>query len=535
MLRALDEFLQPAPVRMSMTAEKTRSVSIARVSSIALLGLEPVEVDVEVQLGSGLPAFSIVGLPDKAVAESRDRVRAALSALSLALPARRITVSLAPGDIAKEGSHYDLPIALGLLIVMGVLPADTIEGRIVMGELGLDASIRPVNGVLAAALTASERGMGLICPAACGGEAAWLGESIEIIAPAHLLRLLSHVRGDQILPQPRPELESDAPDAPDLADVKGQETAKRALEIAAAGGHNLMMIGPPGSGKSMLAARMAGLLPPLAPSHVLEVGLIHSVSGRLQQGRLSRRAPFRAPHHASSMAAMVGGGSHARPGEISLAHRGVLFLDELPEFARSVLEALRQPLESGTITVARANSHVTYPARVQLVAAMNPCRCGHLDDPALACPKAPRCAFDYQKRISGPLFDRIDMQIEVPGLAASDLMLPPPREGSAAVAERVAKARAIQEARFEHLGRTDLKLNAEAEGQILEKLASHDRAASELLDRAIDRLHLSARGYHRVLKVARTLADLDGVDSVLRIHVAEAISYRRRAPSRNAE
>ena len=508
-------------------AGATASLTIARVRTLALLGLEVAEVDAEVQLASGLPSFAIVGLPDKAVAESRERVRAALGAMGLALPPRRIIVNLAPADLAKEGSHFDLPIALGVLIVMGVLPSDTVDRHLVLGELALDGAIRGVAGVLPAAVAAAERGLGLICPAACGAEAAWLKDQVDVLAAPSLLALINHVRGTQLLATPEPVLTDGDEPYPDLADVKGQETAKRALEIAAAGGHHLMLVGPPGAGKSMLAARLIGILPPLDPAEVLEVSMIASVSGLLAGGRLSRRRPFRSPHHAASTAAMVGGGSLARPGEISLAHLGVLFLDELPEFARGVLESLRQPLESGRITVARAQAHVTYPARFQLVAAMNPCRCGHLDDPALACPRAPRCGADYQARISGPLLDRIDIYVEVPALAVADMTLPPPREDSATVAGRVAAARQLQADRLAACGAAPLRPNARAGGHLLEAIATCDEPASALLRRAAQQLHLSARGYHRVLRVARTIADLDGSEMIRKPHLAEAIAFRR--------
>jgi magnesium chelatase family protein len=502
---------------------------VARVQTVAFSGIDVLPVDAQVTIASGLPAFHVVGLPDKAVAESRERVRAALHALGLALPPKRITVNLAPADLAKEGSHYDLPIALGLLVAMEILPPDEVENYVALGELGLDGSLAPVSGILPAALAASGRGSGLICPAESGGEAAWAG-GLEILAPRNLLALINHFKGSQVLSPPEPRLE-EAPASPlDLKDIKGQETAKRALEVAAAGGHHLLMIGPPGAGKSMLASRLPGLLPPLDPAEALEISMIHSVAGKLRDGRLLRQRPFRDPHHSASLPALVGGGQRARPGEISLAHLGVLFLDELPEFQRATLEALRQPLESGRAAVARVNAHVTYPARVQLVAAMNPCRCGHLDDAALSCGRAPRCAQDYQAKISGPLFDRIDLHIEVPAVKAADLALPPPAEGSAEIAHRIAAARARQRARYDALpAERRIRTNAEADGELLDAVASPDPEGKKLLLAAAERLRLSARGYHRVLRVARTLADLDASEGVRRLHIAEALSYRRVA------
>ena len=503
---------------------------VARVQTVAFQGIEVLPVDAQVTIaGGGLPAFAVVGLPDKAVAESRERVRAALAALGLALPPKRITVNLAPADLVKEGSHFDLPIALGLLLAMGILPQDELQGYMALGELALDGGLTPVAGILPAALGAASRGLGLICPAASGGEAAWAGE-LEVLAPASLLALVNHFKGLQILSPPEPLLADPASSPLDLKDVKGQETARRALEVAAAGGHHLLMIGPPGSGKSMLAARLPGLLPPLDPAEALEVSMIHSVAGLLHEGRLMRRRPFRDPHHSASLPALIGGGQRGKPGEISLAHLGVLFLDELPEFSRATLEALRQPLETARATVARVNAHVTYPARVQLVAAMNPCRCGHLDDAALACGRAPRCAQDYQAKISGPLFDRIDLHIDVPAVKPADLALPPPAEGSAEVAHRVAQARRRQAARYAALPKERrVRSNAEIDGVLLDEAAAPDAEGKRLLLAAAERLHLSARGYHRVLRVARTLADLDVSPTVRRPHIAEALSYRRIA------
>jgi magnesium chelatase family protein len=503
---------------------------VARIRTVAFEGVDVRPVDAQVQVSGGMPAFTLVGLPDKAVGESRERVRAALTAIGLALPPKRITVNLAPADLLKEGSHFDLPIALGLLAAMGVIEAAALDPYVVLGELGLDGSVAAVAGVLPAALHAAQAELGLICPAPQGGEAAWAGE-IDVVAPQNLLALIHHLKGQQVLSPPEPKIAEQQGSPLDLRDIKGQESAKRALEIAAAGGHNLLMVGPPGSGKSMLAQRLPGLLPPLSPAEALEVTMIHSLAGNLSEGRLLRQRPFRDPHHSASLPALVGGGLRARPGEISLAHLGVLFLDELPEFQRATLEALRQPMETGRVSIARANAHVTYPARVQIIAAMNPCRCGHLGDPALGCGKAPKCATDYQARISGPIFDRIDLHVDVPAVSAADLTLPPPAEGSAEVAARVAAARVRQQERY---AGHKIRTNAEADGELLENLAAPDAEGRRLLTQAIEKFRLSARGYHRVLRVARTLADLEGRNDVRAMHIAEALGYRRVAPARAA-
>jgi magnesium chelatase family protein len=504
---------------------------VQRVATVAFQGIEARAVDVQVQVAPGMPAFIVVGLPDKAVSEARERVRAALTASGLALPARRIIVNLAPADLPKEGSHYDLPIALGLMAAIGAIPHDATNGLTVVGELALDGSIAPVAGVLPAAIGANARGEGLICPAACGPEAAWASPEMEIIAASSLIQLANHFKGTQVLSRPEPRMREIETAAVDLKDIKGQESAKRALEIAAAGSHNLLMVGPPGAGKSMLAARLPSILPPLSPPELLEVSMIASVAGEIAEGALSDRRPFRSPHHSASMAALVGGGLRAKPGEVSLAHHGVLFLDEFPEFQAHVLDALRQPMETGEVSISRANHRVTYPSRFMLVAAMNPCRCGRASEPGFYCGRGPntRCTADYQARISGPLTDRVDLNIEVPAVAASDLLLPPPAEGSREVAGRVAVARERQAARYQRLGLAGVRTNAQAQGPVLEEIAKPDAAGLKLLREAAEAMRFSARGYHRVLRVARTLADLDGAEAVSRHHLAEALSYRALA------
>ncbi len=504
---------------------------VARVNTVSFQGIEVRAVDVQVQLSNGLPAFNIVGLPDKAVAESKERVRAALHALGLSLPPKRLTVNMAPADLGKQGSHFDLPIALGVLGAMGVIPKEELDKYVVLGELSLDASIRPVSGVLPAAMHANESARDLICPKECGGEAAWAGD-LDIIAPNDLLQLINHIKGTQLLAQPEAILANDnALNIPDLSHVKGQETAKRALEITAAGGHNLLMIGAPGSGKSMLASCLPGILPPLSPKEALELSMVHSLAGMLPEGGLIRRRPFRNPHHSASQPALIGGGQKVRPGEISLAHHGVLFLDELPEFSRATLESLRQPLETGDALVARANAHVRYPARFQLIAAMNPCRCGYLGDSDMECTKAPRCGVDYQSKISGPLMDRIDIHVDVPPVQIADLQSVATGDTSEVVAARVLAAREVQRERYERLGMQGAALvNANAQGEILDSVTNMSTETRDILTKAVERAKLSARGYYRILKVARTIADLNGgADMLSTADIAEALSYRRMA------
>ena len=498
----------------------------ARVVSVAFEGVEARRVDVEVQTTGGAVQFMLVGLADKAVAEARERVRGAFAGLGLALPPKRIVANLAPADLPKEGNHFDLPIALALMSLMGIIPPDALDGWAAIGELNLNGEIAPVAGALPAAIAAAAMGLGLICPEANGPEAAWAGET-AVLAPRSLIALVNHFRGTQVLGQPKPGPMLDGGRAPDLREVKGQESAKRALEIAAAGGHNLLYVGPPGSGKSMLAQRLPGLLPPLTAAELLETSMVHSLAGLIAKGALTRERPFRAPHHSATMAALTGGGVRVKPGEVSLAHNGVLFLDELPEFSPQALDSIRQPLETGEVTVARANAHVRYPARVQLVAAMNPCRCGQGGAGRGHCGKAPRCIVAYQGRVSGPLMDRIDLAVDVPPVTAADLALPPPAEGTAEVAARVATARRVQADRAAAAGDGASPLNARAEGAWLETIAALDAPASALLARAAEAGHLTARGWTRTIRLARTIADLEGAPSVRRVHIAEALIYRR--------
>ncbi len=495
---------------------------VARAYTVAFQGVDARPVEVQCAVSPGMPAFSIVGLPDKAVSEAKDRIRSALSSMSIALPSKRITINLSPADLPKEGSHFDLPIAVALLTAMEVLPADAIEETVALGELSLDGSLVPVLGALPAAMRAAEDGRKLLCPAGSGSEAAWV-DATCVTAAANLIEVVQHYSGLAPLAPACPGEVTSGPGLKDLRDVKGQERAKRALEIAAAGRHHVIMVGTPGSGKSMMAARLPSILPPLTPFEALETSMIHSLAGLLDEGGINRTRPFREPHHTASMAAIVGGGRGAKPGEISLAHNGVLFMDEFPEFTRTVLETLRQPIETGEVMVARANAHIKYPCRFMLMAAANPCKCGYLSDPNRACSRAPGCGEDYLGRISGPLMDRFDLRIEVPPVAFRDLELPSDGESSAAVAARVAQARSVQEARFVD---NNVQQNADLEGEQLHEVASPDAEGQDLLNKTAERFSLTARGYHRVLRVARTIADLDESESVRKPHVAEALSYR---------
>ncbi|MDD4555966.1 MAG: YifB family Mg chelatase-like AAA ATPase [Alphaproteobacteria bacterium] len=503
---------------------------LAKINTVAFNGLDILDVDLQIQISSGLPAFTIVGLPDKTVAESKERVRAALNSLSLSLPAKRITINLAPADLLKEGSHFDLPIALGILIGMKIVPQEEINNYVILGELGLDGKISPINGVLPVAMKANKKNLGLVCPQKNGSEAVWSGLK-DIVAADSLLSLINHFKGLQSIPYPKALKDDEQKNFLDMSDVKGQETAKRALEIAAAGAHNMLMVGPPGSGKSMLASRLISILPPMSSEEALETSIIHSVAGKLKEGKINFTRPYQAPHHNASTPALVGGGRKAEPGEISLAHNGVLFLDELPEFNRPTLEALRQPLENGYVSISRVSAHTTYPAKFQLIAAMNPCRCGNLGNQDLECSRAPKCAEEYQAKISGPLMDRIDIQIDVPAVSPWDIADVKKGETSAEILQRVIKARNIQKKRFEDFGIQNLRTNAELKGDLLEKATEMDEKAKELLINAANKMNLSARAYHRTLRLARTIADLQNETKLIKIHIAEALSYRRTVPS----
>lgn len=499
---------------------------LTHVNTLTFNGLEVLDVDLQAQMTSGLPNFIIVGLPDKAIAESKERVRAALQALGLQIPAKRILINLAPADMLKEGSHFDLPIALALLALMGVIKSEQLRGYLVLGELGLDGEILPINGVLPAAVHAKSRNIGFICPQRCAQEAVW-AECNEVLAAPYLVDLINHFKGSVVLPQPQVQRDLTTTNYPDMSEVKGQETAKRALEVAAAGGHNLLMVGPPGAGKSMLAQRILGILPPMTTAEALETSMVMSVAGQLRETGISFNRPFRAPHHSASTPALVGGGRKGTPGEISLAHNGVLFLDELPEFNRPTLEALRQPLENKTIEISRVNAHVSYPANFQLIAAMNPCKCGYLGTPDRECKRAPICAQEYMAKLSGPFLDRIDIKIDVPAVSPWDLSKAPKGESSAEIQKRVIKAREIQIQRLRALGEMTICNNAGLKGKLLEEICTTDDEALKLLIAFADKYKLSARAYHRTLRLARTIADLQNESKILKLHIAEALSYRQ--------
>jgi magnesium chelatase family protein len=497
-------------------------MSLALVHSRARAGVHAPAVRVEVHLSGGLPITQLVGLPEAAVRESRERVRAALLCAQFDYPARRITINLAPADLPKDGGRFDLPIALGILAANGQIDRSVLDGYEFLGELALTGELRAVDGVLPAALAAARAGRKLVVPTDNGAEAAIAGE-VEAYTARTLLEVCAALNGRGELPraQPLPSIESSATPMPDLADVRGQPHARRALEIAAAGAHHLLLLGSPGCGKTLLASRLPGLLPPAEEAEALETAAIASVSGRgIDLGRWRQR-PYRSPHHTASAVALVGGGTQPRPGEISLAHNGVLFLDELPEWNRATLEVLREPLESGVVTISRAARSTDFPARFQLVAAMNPCPCGWSGDASGRCRCGAEAIRRYRGRISGPLLDRIDLHVEVPRLPPQELRTgAPPSEDSACVRQRVASAR---ERQLQRAGRPNARLD-QAQTDRDCRLASPDQ---HLLERAIEQLQLSARSMHRILRVARTIADLAGSDNIATAHLTEAIGYRR--------
>lgn len=499
---------------------------VAKVKTFTFLGTETVDINVEVKLSTGIVAFNIVGLPDKAVNEAKERIRASINSMGLSFPAKRLVINLSPADLSKEGSYLDLPMAIGLLVEMNIVKQEIVDKYIVVGELSLDGSINQVNGILPAAIGAADKGLGIICPKVCAREALWADEKLDVIATDNILTLVNYLNGRCEIEKPTINRKIKSDNYLDFKDVQGQRQAKRALEISAAGGHNLLMIGPPGAGKSMLAQRITGILPELTSREILEINIINSIAGRLINGELITKRPFLDPHHSCSVPSMVGGGSRPKPGQISLAHNGILFMDELPEFPRQVLDSLRQPLETGRISIARAFQDVTYPAEFQLIAAMNPCKCGYYSDQIKQCKRTPACAQEYQNKISGPILDRFDIFVDVPKVDIfSNKIIKNNNEPSEKIKVRVEKARKIQEERYKNAN--GKKINAFATNADIDEYMNLNEECKELLETADKVYNFSMRSYNKVIKVSRTIADLCGSENIESQHLAEALIFKK--------